>query len=202
MALSTYAELCAAVGRWLNRTDLADVVPAFVALAEARVAKVLRTADAEATVVLNTAAGVDYVDLPADFLEARGLSLVGTGGLIFLAAPAFWEAFPGGASGRPTHYAIIGRRLYFGPTPDAAYGVRATYYAKPAALSDAAPTNWVLDRHPELLLYAALIETAPYLGDDARIAVWGGLFDDALGRVQSADGRARWGGGPLAIQVV
>jgi len=201
MPMRNFVELKNTVAKWLNRQDLTDHIPDFIALAESRVAKVLRTADCENLTTLSTTGGTATVDLPADYLEARGVTLVGGGGLVYLTPAALVETYPDGASGRPVHYTIIGRQLHFGPAPDAAYSIKLTYYAKAPALADDAPTNWLLSFYPELLLYAALIDAAPFLGDDQRIPVWGGLFDDALGRVQSADERARWGGGPLTINV-
>jgi hypothetical protein len=98
-------------------------------------------------------------------------------------------------------YTITGRKLLFAPTPDTAYDIALTYYAKAPALSEENQTNWLLTLYPNAYLYAALLETAPFVGDDARVPVWGGLYDTAIGRIQTADGRARWGGGPLTINV-
>ena len=36
MAITTYAELKTAISNWLDRTDLDDRIPEFIALAEAR----------------------------------------------------------------------------------------------------------------------------------------------------------------------
>ncbi len=54
-----------------------------------------------------------------------------------------------------------------------------------APLDSAAPTstNWVLDDHPDVYLYGALLETAPYLVDDARIPVWETLFEKRLSNI-------------------
>lgn len=198
MSIASFSDLLKVIPLWLNREDLGDFIPYFIALAETRIAKVLRTADAENQVELSTTAGA-ALDLPADYLEARGVTLAGVGGLSYLTPAALADTYAASAGGRPVHYTIIGRRLVFGPTPDAVYPLVLTYYAKAPALSADAPTNWLLERHPDLLLYAALAESAPFLNDDQRLPVWGGLFDDALGRIQTADGRARWGGGPLTI---
>ena len=36
MAISTYAELKTSIANWLDRSDLTDVIPDFIALAETR----------------------------------------------------------------------------------------------------------------------------------------------------------------------
>ena len=42
MAIGTYAELQTAVANWLDRDDLTDRIPEFIALAEAKMNRVLR----------------------------------------------------------------------------------------------------------------------------------------------------------------
>lgn len=40
--------------------------------------------------------------------------------------------------------------------------------------------NWLITAHPDVYLYGALVESAPYLKDDARIATWAGRLELAL----------------------
>ena len=47
MAISTFAELKTAAANWLDRSDLTDRIPEFIALAEARFNRVLRIRDME-----------------------------------------------------------------------------------------------------------------------------------------------------------
>ena len=42
MAISTFAELKTAAANWLDRSDLTDRIPEFIALAEARFNRILR----------------------------------------------------------------------------------------------------------------------------------------------------------------
>ena len=44
MAINTYATLQTAVANWLDRSDLTDRIPEFIALAEARMHRTLRLA--------------------------------------------------------------------------------------------------------------------------------------------------------------
>ena len=55
-------------------------------------------------------------------------------------------------------------------------------------------TNGVFTLAPNLLLYASLIEASPFLGNDARVAVWTTLYEDLLAKVQAADSRDRYSG--------
>ena len=48
------------------------------------------------------------------------------------------------------------------------------------ALSDSAPTNWLLEDHRDIYRLAALAESAPYLKDDERLVVWETQLDRRL----------------------
>jgi len=80
-------------------------------------------------------------------------------------------------------YTTVGKQLRFGPwggAQSAGTQFRLIYWAKPVRLSDTVPTNDLLDAHPEIYFYATLVESAPYIGDDARVQLWRAALDDAL----------------------
>ncbi|PGH59457.1 hypothetical protein CRT60_00295 [Azospirillum palustre] len=202
MALNTVSELDATAADYLNRSDLTPIIPTFRALAEVRLNRELRTRFQETQVTLSTVAGTATVPLPDDYLEARGLvRLTASPADLSYRTPASLSTLYGANSGMPAAYTVIGSNIKFGPVPDAVYSVELTYLAKVPPLSDANPTNWVLTNSPDLYIYATLLESAPYLKEDARLTVWGQLYDAALGRVQQQDERARWPSSPLSIQV-
>src|SRR5262249_2448043 len=76
MAITTYAELQAAVGNWLDHSLFAARVPEFIALFEAAANRRLRVREQEATATLTPSSGA--VALPADYLAWRRLTWTGT----------------------------------------------------------------------------------------------------------------------------
>jgi hypothetical protein len=58
------------------------------------------------------------------------------------------------------------------PTPDIAYPFEINFYQRPIPLSETNQTNWFTQFAPDMLLYAALLESAPYLKNDQRIPIW------------------------------
>jgi hypothetical protein len=196
--ITTYTELKAAIAAWLNRTDLTAQIPTFVQLAHTRLNRDLRLARMETRANADTSAGDPMLVLPDDFLEMRSVRLVTEPPLVLRAAnPAEIEAM-GAISGKPSAYATIGRSLRLAPTPDAPITVALTYYAAVPALSEANGNNWLLTEAPDVYLYAALAESAPYLHEDARVQTWAALYDRALDSLRNADLKARWGGSSLA----
>jgi hypothetical protein len=199
MALSTYAELKTSIGDWLNRSDLTNAIPDFISLAEAQVERTLRTR--QMIVRANASFDAQYGAVPADFLETKSLKLTSTNPqtpLEFLSIDALDnKASEYTGSGKPRFFGVVGGQFRLVPVPDATYTTELTYYAKLTKLSSTVTTNWLLTSSPDIYLYGALLQAAPYLQDDARIQVWSSLYDRAMSELQTADDRGASSGGAL-----
>jgi len=86
------------------------------------------------------------------------------------------------------------KTLLLAPTPDGSYTAQFWYKAGIAVLSDTNTTNWLLTNYPNLYLYAALLESAPYLRDDERILLWQGMYDDGVNRLRKYRTREEFAG--------
>ena len=199
MALTTYTELKASVADWLNRSDLTAAIPDFISLAEAQIERTLRTR--QMIVRANASFNVEFGATPADFLEVRSFKLSGTNPptpLSFMTIDALdAESTKFTASGRPKFFGIVGGQFRLVPTPDSNYATELTYYAKLSKLSASVATNFILSASPDIYLYGALLQAAPYLQDDNRISVWATLYERALNDLQTADDRGASSGGAL-----
>lgn len=198
MAITTYAELKTAVGEWLNRDDLDSVIPTFIALAEAqfnrnvRHRKMVVRADAE----LDT----PYFAVPGDWLQTIRFQLNTNPvvPLLFVTPEqALEESQVYSAAQQPLFYTMVGEQFQVVPTPDGTYDAELLYYGKIPALSDTTTTNWLLTESPDLYLYGALLQSAPYLKEDERIGVWAGLYQKLFDDMMLADERARIGSSKL-----
>jgi hypothetical protein len=67
-------------------------------------------------------------------------------------------------------------------------------------LSSSVATNWLLTSSPDIYLYGALLQAAPYLQDDARISVWSALYLAGIEQLQVADDRSTTSGGSLTAR--
>jgi hypothetical protein len=197
MALSTYANLLASVAAWLNRDDLTAVIPDFVTLAEADMNSRLRLRAmlTRATATLDEA----YETLPTDYLHMYRV-VVNDDQITFAPSDRLARYALDYAGEAPKYYAITGSQLQLVPTPTAlaTATIEMTYYARPSALSDSNPSNAILAASPGIYLYGALIQAAPYLGDDQRTQTWGQLYQDAIKLLQDADDAAEFPA-PLVI---
>lgn len=200
MPLATYADLLAAVPKWAMRsgdTEFEAQVPDFVALAENRINRNLRLAGMEKTATL-TADANGAVTLPADYLEWRsvGNGVRGYGEMEFV--PPGEEIGSLCVSGVARRFSIAGGTLQIYP-----YGtgpVTFSYYAKVPALSVSAPTNWLFAQAPDLYLFGALCEAAPYMEEDQRTAIWEAKFANAMQDLRANDAGARYASGRSRVR--
>jgi hypothetical protein len=65
------------------------------------------------------------------------------------------------------------------PTPHRNLTITFEYYSYPGDLSLTNQENALTRSAPNLLLYGSLLECAPFLKEDERIAVWKQYYDDA-----------------------
>jgi hypothetical protein len=170
MGLSTFDELKAAVADWLDREDLSGRTGDFIALAEARLNRLMGFSALTARVELEAGAGQAELAAPADLRDALSLVRAGDGDV---AAQGF-RAEAG--------------RLVLTPPPETPVRLVLTYRVRPR-LSEAAPANPVLAEHPDLYLFGALAEAAPFLRDGEMLAVFAARFDAALTEARMREAR-------------
>ena len=205
MAISTKAELHTAVANWLNRSDLTDRIPEFIALAEASFNRNLRTRD---MLVRSTASITSqYISIPTDFLEMLNIELTSTTPpkrLVYITSDRSddYREQQNNKTGTPDYYTIEGDAIQLFPTPDATYTVQLNYYQDIPALSGLADSgnNWLLLAHPDIYLYATLMQASPYVMDPQSAGQWGGLLDRAMQELQLSDEKSRYSGGTLNMR--
>jgi hypothetical protein len=203
MTITTYALLKTAVADFLNRDDLTSVVPTFIALAEADMQRKVRhwRMEKRATAQLDT----QFSAIPSDWVETiRFYLTTGETSRLELISQAELLDRKQAASAvvnRPRYYAMTGAQFELYPVPDDIYTGELLYFAKIPALSDAATTNWLLTDSPDAYLYGALVHSAPYLKDDARIQVWAALYQSAIDNLNASSDNARHSGTGLRMKI-
>ena len=105
------------------------------------------------------------------------------------------------ASGIPRYYALTAGEIELYPTPDGAYATELYYYSRIDSLSDTTTTNWMLQSYPDVYLYGALIHSAPYLADDARLQVWAALFQSAIDAINLESEKVKFGGSGRRLKI-
>jgi len=209
VAVSTYTELQSAVSNWLGgRSDLTSRIPEFITLCEAKLNRELRSTqmDTRSYTAVNTAnTEPEFITLPGDFQTMRRVRLSGETGkpALEFVSPQQMDSFRydrANVSGVPAYYTIFGTEMELFPTPDDDYTLEIIYRANIPALASNS-TNWLLTASPDLYLYGALMEAAPYIADDARINTWATGYQYAIDGLNRLGFQQTFASGPAAVRI-
>ncbi|NKX40955.1 hypothetical protein HGG71_05660 [Rhodobacteraceae bacterium R_SAG2] len=194
MTLSNYAELQTAIADFLNREDLAGSIPTFIRLAEAQMERELDhwKMERRSEVLVDDR----YTALPCNFRNPIRLYITGANKALEPITQSQMQDkrySNADVTGKPRFYCITAGEVELFPTPSSE-ALEMYYVANLPKLSDTNTSNWLLDEAPDAYLYGALLQSAPYLQDDQRIAVWTSLFTAAVSGLNAVSQDAKWGG--------
>jgi hypothetical protein len=189
MSLDTYTGLKASIATWLIKSNLTASIPDFITLAEAQMRREITSighvdnyADVEIdesgwTLPCNAdeVASVTYDDRPLTYLSPDRINEV--------------------CRTNPGYYTIDGKTLRVSASGTVTIRLKKTF----CPLSSTVACNWLLREHPDVYLYGALMQAAPFLKDDSRIPVWGQFFGNAIDSINKREIR-RQTGGMLRVQ--
>jgi hypothetical protein len=90
--------------------------------------------------------------------------------------------------GQPLFYADYDYTHFIvGPTPMRPYPFEVNYYELPPLLDVSNQSNWLSDYAPNLLLYATLLEMAPFLKNKEQFDVWQAMYDRSMSSLTGED---------------
>jgi len=201
-AFTSYDNLKTNIADYLARNDLNDKIPMFVALAEKRLNRDLRLRQTlqQSTYTLDSGF---QVPTPSDFLEMKDIHIDANPiiNLDFKTVSQFYRLANVSGSGNPINYTLVSNNFVLAPRPTGSSVINMTYYKIPKILSDTNSSNEYLDVCPDLLLYASLVESAPFLMNDERLTTWEALYTRGLTSITKSDEQSEFPAQPLAVQI-
>jgi hypothetical protein len=206
-----YASLQAAVTEYLARDQDATLIariPTFIQLAEAKFNRQLfvRQMESRATALVNLAsAEPEFISLPADFQSMRRVRLSSVAGKPCLAFKSGtqmdeYRFSVSDVAAQPLYFTVFGMEIELAPSPDQPYTIEMVYRQNIPPLASNG-TNWLLTLAPDLYLYGALLESAPYIKEDGRIQTWGLGFASALNDLNNLGLTSTFNAGPMQVSV-
>jgi len=200
MALSNYGELKTAIADFLNRDDLTSVIPTFVALAESQIARDLRHWRQQVRV--STTLNERFENLPSDWLQTVNLYLSDGAPIEYASVAEIGrqKQLTEDQAGKPRLYTINSGQFEFYPQPDEPYDLTMIYVARIPTMSADGDANWLMTNYPDVYLYGSLVQSAPYLAEDQRVAVWAQLYGAAVQNLNGDSEKATYSGGPLVLR--
>ena len=201
MSIATYSELNTAVANWLDRDDLTDRIPEFIALCEARFNRLLRIRAMEYKQTASTVSGQRNLALPTGFIQMRNLQINASPIVpMQYVTPEIYDRLYGSTlTGTPQMYTIIADEIQLGPIPGSALTIEMLFYKRFDALTDVATTNWMITNAPDVYLYGCLLEAEPFIMNDPRVQLWATAFKQAISDIQEQDNKDRHSGSALRV---
>ncbi len=191
----TYESLLVDVRRYLERgfTAESDAIvyeqlPRLITLGERRIARELKIQGFINAVSTPLSIGVSTYLKPDRWRDTVSMTVNGVP--IFARSYEYCRSYwPDEAeTGTPQFYADYDYLHWLiTPTPAAEQTLEVLYYEQPPLLGDDFQTNWLTEYAPDVLLYATLLESAPFLKSDERIATWQAMYDRAAQALNGED---------------
>ena len=201
-AFTSYDNLKTNIADYLARSDLTDKIPMFVSLAEKRLNRDLRLRQTLQQSTYSLSDGFT-VPTPTDFLEMKDIHIDANPivNLNFKTVSQFYRLANSSSNGVPVNYTLVSDNFVLAPRPTGSSTINMTYYKIPRVLSDTNPSNEYLEVCPDLLLYASLVESAPFLMNDERLVTWEQLYTRGLTSITKSDEQSEFPAQPLAVQI-
>jgi hypothetical protein len=201
MSIANYSELNTAVANWLDRDDLTDRIPEFIALCEARFNRLLRIRAMEYKQTASTVSGQRNLALPTGFIQMRNLQINASPIVpMQYVTPEIYDRLYGSTlTGTPQMYTIIADEIQLGPIPGSVLTIEMLFYKKFDALTASATTNWMIINAPDVYLYGCLLEAEPFIMNDPRVQLWATAFKQAIADIQEQDNKDRHSGSALRV---
>jgi len=166
--------------------------PTYIARCEFEIAQYIKTLGQMEVVDSTMNIGNPVIAKPARWRKTVSMTLSNSGSKqpILLRKLEYLNAYAQDvtATGTPLYYADYDFEHWIvAPTPDQAYAFEALCYTRLQPLSSAYQTNWLTQNAPNAMLFGTLKQTAPFLKNDARLALWKQMFDEALAALKTED---------------
>lgn len=193
------------VKKWLDVPDLDDDVFGFcLDSANERLNRDLTSQWMEETYEFTVVDSSEPIDLESEIPDYNRMRLVTVRGyepLVALALNEFRAEKVNNTDTTPRFYCVNKRQLMIWPAPAVDDIIDIDYYVKVPALSSDEDSNVFSEKHPDALLYAALIEATPFLTEDERLETWAVFYTGIVNSINVTADRANKGSTPLKREI-
>lgn len=194
MSISTYAELQTAIQTWLDRsgTEITGNAPDFIALASARLNRVLPLRTMWTNTTLTATVSSRAVALPAGFVEPGDLYLTTSGAYTRLPQFVSGTVELETSNADPRSWCINGDNINLNAPANAAHTFDF-WFRQSFALNDSSTTTWLLSNAPDVYLWASLLEASFFAADAEFGIACKARLDEAVEETRQLAARAQAG---------
>lgn len=194
---------------YADRKDsgVVDNIDNFIAVAEARINRVLKVRKMSSRAIINTIDGQSYYGLPFDFSSLRNISLKTTSDDITAVplkylTPEQINTFSSAETSRTNvvAYTIVADQLQIIPPQDDKV-IEIIYYQTLTNLSIESPSNWLSASNPEVYIFGIMVEISSFVKDGEAKALWDARFKEELSLIIEDDAVSKYSGTLLTIKI-
>lgn len=188
--ITTYQTLIDAIVDRMNDASQSTYADEFVQMAEAMFNRRLNNLDMEGTATIASDA---TLPLPADYKGAMTIRIDDEEPLKQL-GPNDFQAKWRDLVGKPENFSIYSGQIHLGPDPGStSYTVTMTYLRTLTGLDSTNTSNWLLEAHPDLYLYASLVEAEVRGWNNEQASFYSGAVAQMIDEINRYDARRRRG---------
>jgi len=196
----TYNSLVTDLTNYLQRYDtlVVNQIPQFIMLAQQRIPREMKILGFRQEVTGNfdgTCQSTGIMQKPSDWRKTIAF-YVGTGTNNAVHTPILQRDYDyvrtvypdASVQDTPRFYADADYSHWLvQPSPPSALPFKVAYFGTLTMLDSTTQTNWLTENAPDLLLYASLLESVPFVKVDERIPVWQGFYEASKAALQIQD---------------
>lgn len=191
MTISTMADLTANMSSFLyDRTELTPNYATFINLCESDLNGFLRLREQIKSETFTPDENGEF-EVPDDYQSFKTVSaLTNPTRRLDHVVPGLLDAMYPARSGYPSVFSINGTTVSVRPLTESQ--IQFDYYANIPPLSEANPTNWLIQKAPTVYLFGALKYAALFIGDD-RQAKFQAEFNNGIALLARQDKSGNYG---------
>jgi hypothetical protein len=203
---SSYVDFRNQIGTLLDGDDISQsdlsvqVLDLIIGAGEVRIYRDIRSSCQDTQLAI-TSVG-NSAPLPGDYLELKGAPFTAK---FRTATYEPWQVIQNALQTSSTtasnvmHYSFEGDAMIFYPAQGDGTLINGRYYKRFTDISSG--LNALFTRHPDLFIYAALSESAPFLGEMTRLPIWQGKYGELAQSANEQERRRVTRGSKLATRV-
>lgn len=197
--------------RFADRQDeeIAVLYPQYLAMAEARINRVLKTREQSTRAYTPTVKDTRYYSLPPDYRGMRDVQMTHqtpqdprlTTRPMFYISPQKYNEIENSHVDGKLYYTVIANQIQILPAVDAGFTIEMVYYQKVPPLTETEPTNWMSADHPDIYIAALTGEISMFVKDYDAADKWFSRLNVAINELEVSDIKERWTGGDLTTRI-
>ena len=201
-----YAEFQQTIAQTLHRQDMTAQIKLAITKGEAEINRELRVQD----MICRARAPLQgrYIKVPDDFLELVNIQLMDEPPLILEQATLgqldrMRHGSPNGCvnNGKPKFFAHSGREFELYPQPTVTTDLEITYYKRIPSLSDAKPSNWMLEQNADVYEAITMVHCVKFLEDTDAVGLWSQVYRELINSMKAEDIRRKHSGGIFRMRL-